>query len=1321
MADPAGYTTTATYDNDDNTTSVTPQVWQGNEPDYTNLNSGFTSVTSRAAYDPLGRAVKSVDGRGNASQAAYDLLGNTVSETDARGIVTRGYTYTPDGLLEGVYEPDMNSGTSAATFDPANPSGFTKTRHYTYGPRVYPTEERRANMNTAAGATSGSKSSYTYDFAGRPTLQTLPDGMTISQAFDGRGHLLSRTNPEGFKTTFAFDSAGRMTQRREHARTSGTGATTDNAAGLANGLSLALTYDPAGNVISRTENGLVSDFTFNSLGQTQSANRPHTSGVAEQWKFLSYRLDGARTAETTYGYAGDLTSKLNTVNTGTQFPTVTAGNVIAFDLDGRGLITGEKSAGMWNGSANNWAYTSASTYDGLGQRAKRVFTGTGAIYQTMRSATGADLGNPNHNTVWKFDANGNLSEGYDTLPDGSGKQNVFTYTYSPTNRELSHTRDVQVRVQSADSANRLWNMGGSAGVLLAGTQGNASLTYNERDLPDTMSVTDAAPAKGATSGSEFSGFGPSVTKTSALGYFLDGHRYMTTTTGSLVKRVDGLDARGRETNVYDPTSTYGAVNVMSTYGADGMVTREVRRSDATTAYQEIMKPTLGGRRYSTSNSKGGENTTTFSQAGSPLVGVPYVTSGRGAVSYGYDGYGNATTQVRGGVTTTSSYDVNNGLTGLTDGTTSISYKLDGQGHRMFTTGGDFDGYATRYSAEGRVAGLSNGASGLRRFDDYRYDPFGRQVVTSTAGMNELASNGGYQLRRDSINTVGLLGVPNLITRTQELRDDTIGQTSTNSPSAAFKDLSYSAGPSYLSTTFKDLGYSFADGATDTFGYGGIASFSSTGGVGTLSAPVKALSDQLKLNPLDIKPTPSQDLPVNPGEIKPEGTTPGGMAVQGLQALSVQPLQAPKSVLPSSLNTLNPLDVKGTGSSLPSVPGADTVKRPTDGGIKPQSIIVNPADTYTETPSDLSEAWSNATAGQASTTGNYTYDDQYTATTNNDYASNMTASGTDADSYASANDTAVQQASSTEGVSAARQTRNDVYANVQAAYAQRGLTYTPDTDVSASEVNTAVTANTAAVNRGEVPTTVVGNVTSEDRSYEYRVANKTTREDVGKAILGSNGNPYLFTDDEAGKVNLNNLASSGGNQAQSQFMFASLTQNAPAIPAPSPPAGLPIPKGGGGLAGGLFLVELIIEYFADRAADASDVQKNRYRGGKNITFYRGTNYYDALDAVENQSLNIERLMANQIRRPPEGNRLGAYFTTQLSTADYYSSMSANYGGGPAVISTTVRADSFFRFARRNNVVFEAPVPRSPVPGQTETLIPYNSIREFESLRSYYLIQ
>ncbi|GAA5533983.1 hypothetical protein [Deinococcus aluminii] len=1089
VTDPAGYTTQMTYDKLGHVQNSTQQVWKGTEADYGSLNNGFSTVTAYAAYDALGRPVKQIDGRGNARSVKYDLLGNVVSLTDARGIVTQGYTYTPDGLLEGVYEPDMNLNTSAATFDPASPTGFTKTRHFTYGTRAYPSEERRANMNTAAGAASGVKYASTYDFAGRPTLQTLPDGSTVSQTFDGRGNLTARTTPEGFKTTFAYDPAGRMTQRKAWARATGTGATTDNAAGLANGLTMDLKYDPAGNVITRIENGLYSDWTYSSNGQPLSTNRPHLYAQQDKVKYFTYRLDGARTAETTYGYAGDLTSKVNTLNTSTAFPTVTGGNVIVFDRDARGLIAAEKSAGMWNGTANNWAYTSTSSYDGLGRRAKRVFTGTGAIYPNMRNQSGVDMASPNHQSFWKFDQNGNLTEKYDTLPGSTDKQNSFSYTYSPTNRETAHTRDVQVRRQSTDTTNRLWNMGGGSGILLAGTQGGASTTYNERDLPENMSVTDATPAKGYSSGSEFSSFGPSVTKTSVLGYFLDGHRYLTTTNGSVTKRVDALDSRGRETNVYDPTSAYGAANVMSTYGADGMVTREVRRSDATTAFKEIMKPTLGGRRYSTYNSRDGETTTTFSQTGSALVGLPYVVTGLKAVSYGYDAYGNATSSVRGGVTTTSTYDVNNGLTGVSDGTTSVSYKLDGQGRRLSTTGGDYDGYATRYTAEGRVAGLSNeisnATSGIKmgRFDDFRYDPFGRQVLSSISGINELSGNGGYQVRRDNTSTVGILGMPNLITRTNDTSDDVPGQ----SPF------------SFRTSAFKDLGYSFADGATDTFGYNGITSFSRPDGVGTLSAPVKALSDQLKINPLDVKPASAPGLPVDPGEIKPGGSTEpqgvkSGLQPLGVGTLAVQPLQAPQSALPASLNTLNPLDVKGPGSSLPNVPGAETVKRPQGGTVTTQSIIVNPVEPSPEVPSDVYGASNTDGAYQENATGNYGYEDQYNGSATTDTMASSTASGGDMGMYnaAAENNSYESSALDPRVVGAIRQHDPSYDPIDYRAERARGREY------DSGALNAAIQENLSNVESGRAATNVVGSFHDSDT---------TDSEANSAAIARRNGEPY----------------------------------------------------------------------------------------------------------------------------------------------------------------------------------------------------------------------
>ncbi|QBY07089.1 hypothetical protein E5F05_01815 (plasmid) [Deinococcus metallilatus] len=92
---------------------------------------------------------------------------------------------------------------------------------------------------------------------------------------------------------------------------------------------------------------------------------------------------------------------------------------------------------------------------------------------------------------------------------------------------------------------------------------------------------------------------------------------------------------------------------------------------------------------------------------------------------------------------------------------------------------------------------------------------------------------------------------------------------------------------------------------------------------------------------------------------------------------------------------------------------------------------------------------------------------------------MTAMGTDADYYASANEMATMNASSMENVSAGPQLGGDVKDNVRAAYAQRGLSWTPDSDITASEVNSAVEANLAAREMGSTPSVVTGDVSVAD--------------------------------------------------------------------------------------------------------------------------------------------------------------------------------------------------------------------------------------------------
>jgi RHS repeat-associated protein len=126
--------------------------------------------------------------------------------------------------------------------------------------------------------------------------------------------------------------------------------------------------------------------------------------------------------------------------------------------------------------------------------------------------------------------------------------------------------------------------------------------------------------------------------------------------------------------------------------------------------------------------------------------------------------------------------------------------------------------------------------------------------------------------------------------------------------------------------------------------------------------------------------------------------------------------------------------------------------------------------------------------------------------------------------------------------------------------------------------------------------------------------------------------------------------------------------------------------------------------------------------KTLTFYRGTAYYNALETVATQHIDIQQMLEGQIRNnyPPE--RQGVYFSMQLSTAEWYASYAGRGGkrGGPAIISAIVPEKRFAVFAFTHGIAVEVPVPQPPVPGQTETIIPYYTVPEFETFATYGML-
>jgi hypothetical protein len=126
-----------------------------------------------------------------------------------------------------------------------------------------------------------------------------------------------------------------------------------------------------------------------------------------------------------------------------------------------------------------------------------------------------------------------------------------------------------------------------------------------------------------------------------------------------------------------------------------------------------------------------------------------------------------------------------------------------------------------------------------------------------------------------------------------------------------------------------------------------------------------------------------------------------------------------------------------------------------------------------------------------------------------------------------------------------------------------------------------------------------------------------------------------------------------------------------------------------------------------------------KGGVTV-FYRGTTYGSASEVVQDQALDVERIMANQRLFPPASGP-GVYITSQKSTADYYANLAGGGGRGmgPGTIRIELPPDEFNAFAARTGLAVEQPVPQPPTEGQTETVIPFDNAEEFDAMATYFL--
>jgi len=314
QTDQNGYTKSYTYNGADWLTSVTDEeggIWRYGYDSLGNLVSVKDALgnETRYEYDKAGRVVKTTNAAGKASNAVYDESGCMLSTTDFAGVATTftyddedrvvrkesgslwvSYDYTKDGKLQSATDA---SGVTRFTYDDMD--GLIKVEYpggeyisYTYDKSLRMTSLQTAHGSvvygydvldrlTSAEDASG-RTTYQYDAVGNRTMVTYPNGVSMVYEYDALNRLIRQDvkNSEGGTITsynYTLGKFGERLKAEEPTRTvvytydklyrltsesiTSGGTTTD----------MRYAYDAASNRLSKTVDGVATNYTYNELNQ----------------------------------------------------------------------------------------------------------------------------------------------------------------------------------------------------------------------------------------------------------------------------------------------------------------------------------------------------------------------------------------------------------------------------------------------------------------------------------------------------------------------------------------------------------------------------------------------------------------------------------------------------------------------------------------------------------------------------------------------------------------------------------------------------------------------------------------------------------------------------------------------------------------------------------------------------------------------------------------------------------------------------------------------------------------------------------------------